>query len=272
MDNYKDWIGKKISRSDIITPRLVDHLKKTIDQNCLSDQSVPEGIFLCLSPDITSLDMLDKDGNTKLGIFLPVLPYKIRMWAGGKITIFDKFEIGTEIKKNSTISSIEFKEGRSGNLCFVNINHEYLNKDKLIVFEKQTAVYREKINKKSITPKIKDELKLIDKVEMYGSSTLLFRYSALTFNGHKIHYDNDYTRNHEGHIGLLVHAPLQATYLLNLARKNNIEFNSFDYRATAPLIYNNNFYVEIGKDPENEFIGRILNAKQEITMIAKFKK
>ena len=127
MDNYKDWIGKKISRSDIITPRLVDHLKNTIDQNCLSNQSVPEGIFLCLCPDVASINDLDNDGNTKLGIFLPELPYKIRMWAGGKIKIFDKFEIGSEIKKNSTISSIDFKEGRSGNLCFVNINHEYLD-------------------------------------------------------------------------------------------------------------------------------------------------
>ena len=100
------------------------------------------------------------------------------MWAGGKIKIFDEFKIGSEIKKNSTISSIEFKEGRSGNLCFVNINHEYLNKNKLIISEDQTAVYREKINKNSITPKIKDELKLIDKVEIFSSSTLLFRYSA----------------------------------------------------------------------------------------------
>ena len=92
MNNYKDWIGKKISRSDIITPRLVDHLKKTIDQNCLSDQTVPEGIFLCLCPDVSSIIDLDKDGNTKLGIFLPELPYKIRMWAGGKIKIFDEFK------------------------------------------------------------------------------------------------------------------------------------------------------------------------------------
>ena len=129
-----------------------------------------------------------------------------------------------------------------------------------------------KINKNSITPKIKDELKLIDKVEIFSSSTLLFRYSALTFNGHKIHYDNDYTKNFEGHNGLLVHAPLQATYLLNLARKNEIEFNSFEYKATAPLVYNNNFFAEIGENRDDEIIGRILNEKQEITMIAKYKK
>ena len=100
MDNYKDWIGKKISRNDIITPRLVDHFKKTIDQKCLSNQSVPEGIFLCLSPDVAPLNDLDKDGNTELGIFLPELPYKIRMWAGGKIKIFHEFEIGSKIAKN----------------------------------------------------------------------------------------------------------------------------------------------------------------------------
>ena len=136
MNNYKDWIGKKISRSDIITPRLVDHLKKTIDLNCLSDQTVPEGIFLCLCPDVASINDLDKDGNTKLGIFLPELPYKIRMWAGGKIKIFDEFEIGSEIKKNSTISSIEFKEGRSGNLYFVNINNLFLFKYSWLILTK----------------------------------------------------------------------------------------------------------------------------------------
>ena len=115
-------------------------------------------------------------------------------------------------------------------------------------------------------------LKLIDKVQIFSSSTLLFRYSALTFNGHKIHYDNDYTKNYEGHMGLLVHAPLQATYLLNLARKNEIEFNSFEYKAVVPLVYNNNFFVEIGRNPKDEIIGRILNEKEEITMITKFQK
>ena len=73
-------------------------------------------------------------------------------------------------------------------------------------------------------------------------------------------------------MGLLVHAPLQATYLLNLARKNEIEFNSFEYKATAPLVYNNNFFVEIGENQDDEIIGRILNEKQEISMIAKYKK
>ena len=153
-----------------------------------------------------------------------------------------------------------------------NVLSTLVNKNKLIISEDQTAVYREKINKNSITSKIKDELKLIDKVEIFSSSTLLFRYSALTFNGHKIHYDNDYTKNYEGHMGLLVHAPLQATYLLNIARKNKIEFNSFEYKATAPLVYNNNFFVEIGENRDDEIIGRILNEKQEITMIAKYKK
>ena len=82
----------------MIKSKKLSKIKKTIDQNCLSDQTVPEGIFLCLCADVASINDLDKDGNTKLGIFLPELPYKIRMWAGGKIKIFDEFEIGSEIK------------------------------------------------------------------------------------------------------------------------------------------------------------------------------
>ena len=134
MNNYKDWIGKKISRSDIITPRLVDHLKKTIDQNCLSDQTVPEGIFLCLCPDVSSIIDLDKDGNTKLGIFLPELPYKIRMWAGGKIKIFDKFKIG--FKKSASA----FTSGLKEIIVKKEINDENLSKIEEFLIQSDVGV------------------------------------------------------------------------------------------------------------------------------------
>ena len=106
---------------------------------------------------------------------------------------------------------------------------------------------------------------------IFGSSTLLFRYSALTFNGHKIHYDIDYTKNVEGHSGLLVHAPLQATYLLNIAKKNNIKFNSFEYKATFPLVANKKFTVQLGKNNQDDTIGLVLNHKKVSTMKAIFK-
>ena len=111
-----------------------------------------------------------------------------------------------------------------------------LLENKTIVKEQQTAVYREKINTNLNISKNIESIEIIDEFNIFGSSTLLFRYSALTFNGHKIHYDIDYTKIEEGHSGLLVHAPLQATYLLNIAKKNNIEFSSFEYKATFPLV------------------------------------
>ena len=271
MDNFKEWIGKEISRSDIITPRLVDHLQKTLGPNIVTNNEIPEGLFLCLCPDVVDSNNLSKDGNSKLGIFLPNLPYKIRMWAGGKIEIYDQFKIGSEIKKVSKIENIEFKKGMSGNLCFVTINHDYKLENKIIVKEEQIAVYREKINTNLNINKNIDSIEIIDEFNIFGSSTLLFRYSALTFNGHKIHYDIDYTKTEEGHSGLLVHAPLQATYLLNIAKKNNIKFDSFEYRATFPLISNKKFKVQLGKNNKDEIVGLVLNDENIATMQAMFK-
>ena len=114
-------------------------------------------------------------------------------------------------------------------------------------------------------------IEIIDEFNIFGSSTLLFRYSALTFNGHKIHYDIDYTKTEEGHSGLLVHAPLQATYLLNIAKKNNIKFDSFEYRATFPLISNKKFKVQLGKNNKDEIVGLVLNDENILTMKAIFK-
>ena len=271
MDDYKEWIGREIIRSDIITPRLVEHFKKTLEPNLRTNDQIPEGLFLCLCPDVVDSDKLSGDGNSKLGIFLPDLPYKIRMWAGGKITIFDQFQIGWEIKKISKIEKIDFKKGQSGNLCFVTINHDYKFENRIIINEQQTAVYREKINNNLIMSKKSENIKVIDEFNIFGSSTLLFRYSALTFNGHKIHYDIDYTKNVEGHSGLLVHAPLQATYLLNIAKKNNINFNSFEYKATFPLVANKKFTVQLGKNNQDDTIGLVLNHKKVSTMKAIFK-
>ncbi len=271
MDEIKEWIGREISRNDIITPRLVDHFKKTLEPYILTNDQIPEGLFLCLCPDVVDSSKLSKDGNSKLGIFLPDLPYKIRMWAGGKIEIYDKLQIGWEISKVSKIEKIEFKKGNSGNLCFVTINHDYKLDNKIIINEKQTAVYKEEINSNLLNNKISEKIKIIDEFNIFGSSTLLFRYSALTFNGHKIHYDIDYTKNDEGHENLLVHAPLQATYLLNIAKINNIKFTSFEYRAISPLFANKNFKVQLGKDNSNNIIGLVLNDKNIITMKATFK-
>ena len=271
MNEYKDWIGKEFTNKDIITPRLVDHLKKTLGSDNFNIEDIPEGIFLCLCPDVSPINEIGDDGNTKQGILLPNLPYKIRMWAGGKIDIFNKFIIGTEIEKKTKISNIEFKKGNSGNLCFVKLEHNYLNENKIIVHEKQTAVYREKINRDIFLQKNQDDLKIIDQVSIYGSTTLLFRYSALTFNSHKIHYDENYSKNVERHSGLLVHAPLQATYLLNLAKKNKIKFSSFEYKAVSPLFHSKEFLIQIGENKDDEIVGKIVNQDNITTMIASFK-
>ena len=166
---------------------------------------------------------------------------------------------------------MNLKKGKSGNLCFVTINHDYKLENKIIVKEEQTAVYREKINTNLNISKNIESIEIIDEFNIFGSSTLLFRYSALTFNGHKIHYDIDYTKTEEGHSGLLVHAPLQATYLLNIAKKNNIKFDSFEYRATFPLISNKKFKVQLGKNNKDEIVGLVLNDENIATMKAMFK-
>lgn len=248
MDELKSYIGRRTERSDVISERTIAEFEATLSPHLFVSGAAPLGIQWCLSPDIVAPEHIGSDGHPKLGTFLPDVGLPRRMWAGGEVTYHGHFKSGDIVKKQSEIADMSFKEGKSGKLCFFKISHHYSVGDRLIVAERQDVVYREAaIAAGNIAPQ--------SAVNPQGTvwrvtptSTLLFRYSAMTFNGHRIHYDDPYARNVEGYEGLVVHGPLQATLMLNLAATVLSRApKTFSYRGVSPLILGEPFVVDAVK-------------------------
>jgi len=197
---------------------------------------------------------LGSDGHARPGDFLPPVPLARRMWAGGRIWFHAPITVGSQITRRSVIKSITQKSGRSGPLCFIVVSHDYLDGDKLCLSEEHDLVYRSPFKPGSLAPqprKAPDEAGLSR--EINPDPVWLFRYSALTFNGHRIHYDVDYAREVEGYAGLVVHAPLLATLLMGLAGEiaEAGDISSFSYRAIAPLFDTRAFHIHARQDSES---------------------
>ncbi len=182
-------------------------------------------------------EALGRDGHPATGGFLPDLGLKRRMWAGGRLAFAAPIEIGREAEKLSVIERTERKEGRSGPLAFVTVRHEIHQEGRLCVTDWQDLVYRADPDPGApapVPPIAPDDAE--DETVRIFSSTDLFRYSALTFNGHRIHYDADYARQVEGYTGLVVHGPLLAQHLMLMAEDALGPLQHFRFRATSPLI------------------------------------
>ena len=180
-------------------------------------------------------DRLGHDGHTRLGVgLIPDLGLPQRMWAGGQLEFHAPVLIGKPAEKRSTVEKVESKEGRSGPLAFVTLRHEILQDGKLCVTEFQDLVFKT-VGKAAVPPAAPTDE---DHSETRAfSPTTLFRYSALTMNGHRIHYDLDFCREEEGYPGLVVHGPLLAQKLMLMARDQLGTLNRFTFRATAPLFH-----------------------------------
>jgi 3-methylfumaryl-CoA hydratase len=177
------------------------------------------------------------------GQLLPDVGLPRRMWAGGELTFTRALRLGDVVDKTSTVENIAFKSGKSGDLCFVTLRHLYNVAGETLINERQDVVYRAPgtltgdVSQEPATPPPQDML-------VQATPTLLFRYSALTFNGHRIHYDYPYATKEEGYEGLVVHGPMQATLILNLsAEKMQSLPQRFSYRGQKPLICGQAFGV-----------------------------
>ena len=234
------WIGRSTERTDVISPRMAESFLATLKPHLAAGPGAPLGLFWCLAPDIVAREDLGNDGHPRTGIFLPAMPYPRRMWAGGELRFHAAFHVGDVVTKTSTIEDIAFKTGSSGKLAFLTFRHRYRVGDHLILDERQDVVYRDVAPSGRVTPSAVEATAPsptahASTVEL--DPTLLFRYSALTFNGHRIHYDRAYATEVEGYDGLVVHGPLQATLLLNLAATAFGKCpRRFSYRGQAPLI------------------------------------
>jgi len=240
IDHLRTWIGRQEVRSELLTEAVTDRFKATFNQDgtAKNGDAAPTLIHLCLAPPTVPTSGLGSDGHPTRGGFLPPVPLPRRMWAGGAFTFHDEIRVGEIATRRSTIRDVTVKEGRSGVLCFVTVDHRIESGDRLAVEERHDIVYRD-IDTTGDAPKPKAQPAAphgTDRVVVDPSAVLLFRYSALTFNGHRIHYDNPYVRKEEGYPGLIVHGPMQATMLVQFAEKLRGKCPArFDFRSLSPL-------------------------------------
>ena len=179
-------------------------------------------------------EALGPDGHPRLGGFLPDLGLPRRMWAAGELKFHAPLLAGIRAERTSRVEAVTRKQGRSGKLGFVRVRHDIRQRHSLVLTEHQDIVYREDGPRPDAPRARTDET---HRETRQFDSTLLFRYSALTFNGHRIHYDEAYARQVEGYDGLVVHGPLLAHLLMDLASRHLGAYRGFAYRATAPLMH-----------------------------------
>lgn len=181
---------------------------------------------------------LGEDGHPVRNVVpAPPGPGRRRMWAGGAVTRRGALRLGEPATRRSEVLSVVDKEGRSGLLTFVTVGHTISQNGQVVIDERQDVVYRDRTTGVPAPPEAQEELPVEpDEWAIATTPPLLFRYSALTYNAHRIHYDRDFARDVEGYPGLLVHGPLQATLMAEAARASGAEGDlHFDYRLVAPL-------------------------------------
>jgi 3-methylfumaryl-CoA hydratase len=251
----KAWIGRTREGEDVIAPRLVDAYRATLMPHLapVAADEAPLALHWCLAPELAPTGALRPDGHSLGSGFLPPMPLPRRMWAGGEVETLAPLRLGDRVIRRSVIDDISLKEGRSGPLCFITICHELATDRGLAIHERQDMVYRDAVagavgtSSAAPTGEAPQQVELTWPVD--ATPVLLFRYSALTFNGHRIHYDHPYATAEEGYPGLLVHGPLQATLLLNLAASlGDGAPRRFSYRAMAPLVAGQPFDVRGRRD------------------------
>ncbi len=234
-----DWIGKSERVTDTVTPRLSFSLRAMLDHERFDDRSraLPQLGHWLLAPAIVPQAQLGADGHPAVGGFLPPVSLPRRMWASSKVEFLNPLPIGSEVVRVSTIKSVSEKSGSTGKLIFVEIDHKYLVAGVAAVVETQTIVYREAgaAGKPAATLEQPSEGWNLQTVAL-PTSTFLLRYSALTSNIHRIHYDRPYATGTEGYPNLIVHGPLLATLLVNLiAEKHGDDpLRAFNFRAVSP--------------------------------------
>jgi len=237
---YQQWLGKSEQAEDEIRPQAVAALAATLDKNAFAasiGQPLPPAWHWMYFQTAAPASELGPDGHPRRGGFLPPIPLPGRMWAGSRLYFHEPILIGDRLQRRSTIADITLKQGRSGQLAFVKVHHAYLRDGVCLLDEEHDIVYREATPRGAGSQAPNETTAKGEWQRMIQPDpVLLFRYSALTFNGHRIHYDRSYCQDVEGYPGLIVHGPLIATLLLDLLCSSQPRrVREFDFRALAPL-------------------------------------
>jgi 3-methylfumaryl-CoA hydratase len=247
IDRLREWIGRSEAAEDEITIERARAFTATIGDDLTVPKKgdpAPLAFHWCLAPRLSTLADADLDGHPKRGDFLPPVPMPRRMWAGGELEMLAPLRVGDTVRRQSRIEDVAFKTGRSGRLCFVTVAHAFSAGGSIAIRERHDIVYRDKETGEEIAAAAVTTKPFAAEQAVDPSPILLFRYSALTFNSHRIHYDVDYAMREEGYAGLVVHGPLQATLLLHhAAAVGGRPPKRFSYRGMAPLTHRQAFWV-----------------------------
>jgi len=244
------WIGREQQVEDVITPRVVDGLRATLGSEMTSLERLPASLHWCLAPETVPQSDLGADGHAARGDFLPPVPLPRRMWASSDVEFLSDFALSDTVARRSRIDDVELKNGRSGQLIFVTVRHDWFTPRGAALRELQKIVYRAAGAPAASPPPRGNDAPLPDHQQtIVASEPLLFRYSSLTFNAHRIHYDRRYATEVEGYSGLLVHGPLQASMLLEFAAalRGGERPRRFAFRAVGPLFDGEAFTVNARK-------------------------
>jgi len=241
-NELNSWIGRSETLGDTVGPTPVVALIATLDHPATPVDTgtalPPLWHWLYFLP-MHRQSEIGPDGHAKRGGFLPPVPLPRRMWAGSQFEFRAPIRVGDRVARTSTIADVTSKEGRTGKLVFVKVRHELRCNDTTepALVEFHDIVYREAQGPNDVVPPpLAAPTDAAWQRSIVPDDVLLFRYSALTFNGHRIHYDRRYVTEVEGYPGLIVHGPLIATLLLDLLRRErpDAEVASFRFKAVRP--------------------------------------
>lgn len=241
IEHLKQWIGKTESRTDIFAATPVQGLAALLDRDepepRSGDPIPPCWHWLYSFVPMRRQSELGPDGHPKRGGFLPPVPLPRRMWAGSRLEFERPLRVGGALQRSSRIADVSAKEGRSGSMVFVRVRHEIGDEQGTAVVEDQDIVYRDNPKPGEAAPLAQQAPTANDWARtVQADEVFLFRYSALTLNGHRIHYDRRYAVDVEGYPGLVVHGPLLATLLLDQLRRHlpDATVSRFAFRAMKP--------------------------------------
>jgi 3-methylfumaryl-CoA hydratase len=243
----QQWIDKTETQHDVIRAGMAEALAAVLDRPPpQAGAPLPPLWHWIYFWTIRPQAEVGPDGHPKRGGFLPPVPLPRRMWAGGRLHFNAPLPVDAAATRTSRILDVSVKQGRSGNLAFVTVQHEIAHDGMVAITEEHDIVYRDAPQPGAAVP----ASKLAPAAAAWSRTVtpdpvLLFRYSALTFNGHRIHYDRSYVTEVEGYPGLIVHGPLIATLLVDLLQRNmpDAQIAEFDFRAVGPLFDIESFQV-----------------------------
>jgi len=244
VSRLSDWIGRIETRTDTVTAAPLVALSALLDRDDPppqpGDAAPPLAHWLYFLP-VYRQSEAGPDGHAVKGGFLPPVELPRRMWAGSRLEFMRALEVGSGVKRVSTIKDITGKEGRSGRLVFVTVRHEVSDAKGVVLSDEHDIVFRGEsaLAAKPVPAPTNETWRR----EIHPDPVLLFRYSAVTFNSHRIHYDHPYVTRVEGYPGLVVHGPLTATLLVDLLRRSapGVKLKTFAFRAMRPLYDTANF-------------------------------